>query len=160
MIFPIKFQYQALRNNPPPPLKGRARFSEGGSLLSSDFDSGKIPLGFYFVQKSRAKCRWVFIKFRFWPTQPKVGSHFWSTQICCFPLRNPIFGSPKPQNFLARFARGFLFCPKIFPRFARVFILFIFSSRFSRGFLFCSIFISQKPARVFIEGGGVFRGPW
>ncbi len=148
-IMEILNNYQAPRNTPP--LKGRARFSEGGGgLLSSDFDSGKIPLGFYFVQKSRAKCRWVFIKFKFWPTQPKVGSHFWSTQICCFPLRNPIFGSPKPQNFLARFARGFLFCPKIFPRFARVFILFIFSSRFSRGFLFCSIFISQKPVRVFI----------
>ena len=146
-----------------PPHKEKSNFRKGGGFLLVHFSILENLPGFYSFQNPRAKFGRAFIKFRFWPTQPKVGSHFWSTQICCFPLRNPIFGSPKPQNFLARFARGLLFIPKIFARFARGFLFFPIFSKFSRGLLFFQFSIFKKPfglSGLLLKGGVLFGSVW
>ena len=123
----------------PPPLKEKSNFRKGGFLLVHFSILENLP-GFYSFQNPRAKFGRAFIKFRFWPTQPKAGSHFWSTQNCRFPLRNPIFGYPKSSKFSRALRARVFILSKIFPAlragfyfvhfffqiFARVFILFNF----------------------------------
>ncbi len=87
----------------------------------------------------------------------RLGHIFGAPKFVVSPLEIPFLGLQNPKFFSRASRAGFYFVQKFPPRIARVFILFIFSSRFSRGFLFCSIFISQKPARVFIKGGGFIR---
>ena len=115
----------------------------------------------FFLLKNRAKCRWVFILF-----QPKVGSHFWRTQISCPPLEIPLVG---PQNLIffsalrARVfilskknplaSRGFLFCLFFFQIFVWVFNLFIFLPDFRVGSYFVQFPFPQNPPGFLLKGG-------
>ena len=138
---------------PPPFKRVGPNFRKGGVLFCSFFDSGKIPPGFYFVQKSRAKCRWVFIL-------SKIFGRFAAGFLFCgifykeIPPKNPIF---------SKFSRALR---------ARVFILSKNFPRASRGLLFClffppgfrvgSYFVQfsfPKNPPGFLLKGGVFI-PW